>query len=149
MTRRPSLLLVEGCVSRIAANLLRKAGVAVVVQVKENVLRRIARSTGADIMPSSDAQLLQKDVGFCPSFSQHVETLKNGREKIFLVGISPQFIDNNPLKVFDECPPERGCSVILRGSDERELHAVKRVLQLMITMVYSANCEKAFLNLFK
>ncbi|KAK6048763.1 hypothetical protein COOONC_13732 [Cooperia oncophora] len=111
LSRRPSILLVEGGVSRLAADLLRDAGVRLVVNVSQRVLQRVARSTGADILPSSDAQLIQQNIGFCPYFVQQTVTFKDGR--------------NKHLLVLNECPPDRGCSVLLKGADLRELKAVK------------------------
>uniref|UniRef100_A0A1I7XW62 1-phosphatidylinositol-3-phosphate 5-kinase n=1 Tax=Heterorhabditis bacteriophora TaxID=37862 RepID=A0A1I7XW62_HETBA len=134
LSRRPSILLVEGGVSRVASELLRKAGVRLVVNVRACVLHRVARSTGADILPSSDAQLIQQNIGFCPSFSQRSIKLKDGRHKLLLV--------------FDECPSDRGCSIILKGQNIRELKAVKRILLFMTSLIYSSQLEKAFLNMF-
>ncbi|WKX90181.1 hypothetical protein Q1695_009207 [Nippostrongylus brasiliensis] len=134
LSRRPSVLLVEGNVSRVASELLREAGVRLVVNVAARVLHRIARSTGADILPSSDAQLIQQNIGFCPYFVQREEQLKDGRRKLLLI--------------FNDCPPDRGCSVLLKGSDARELKAVKRILLYLTSVLYSARLEKAFLNVF-
>ncbi|VDK78942.1 unnamed protein product, partial [Cylicostephanus goldi] len=111
MSRRPSVLLVEGNVSRLASNLLRDEGVRLVVNVSARVLHRVARSTGADILPSSDAQLIQQNIGFCPFFTQRSVALKDGHQKLLLI--------------LDECPPDRGCSVLVKGSNARELKAVK------------------------
>ncbi|CAI4226982.1 unnamed protein product [Auanema sp. JU1783] len=134
LSRKPSILLVEGVISRIAAQLLHKAGVVVIINVKKNVLLRVARTTGADILPSSDAQLIQQNIGFCPVFTQRIVNLKDGGQKILLN--------------FNDCPPERGCSVLLKGGDMRELRAVKRVLHFMISLIYSSKLEKSFLTLF-
>nr|CDJ85836.1 Zinc finger and Phosphatidylinositol-4-phosphate 5-kinase domain containing protein [Haemonchus contortus] len=107
LSRRPSLLLVEGCVSRLASDLLRDAGVRLVVN---------------------------QNIGFCPYFTQQTVTLKDGRVKHFLV--------------LNECPPDRGCSVLLKGADLRELKAVKRILLFLTSILYSSQLEIAFLNMF-
>uniref|UniRef100_A0A158P7A5 1-phosphatidylinositol-3-phosphate 5-kinase n=1 Tax=Angiostrongylus cantonensis TaxID=6313 RepID=A0A158P7A5_ANGCA len=147
LSRRPSVLLVEGNVSRLALELLCHAGVRVVVNVSMRVLHRVARSTGADILPSSDAQLVQQNIGFCPHFSQRTVEFKDGRQKL-LLSITMLYCINEILKVFNECHPDRGCSVLLKGSDARELKVVKRILLFLITVQYSSLLEKAFLNLF-
>ncbi|VDM65917.1 unnamed protein product [Strongylus vulgaris] len=134
MSRRPSVLLVEGNVSRIASNLLREAGVRLVVNVSTRILHRVARSTGADILPSSDAQLIQQNIGFCPYFTQRTVYLKDGHQKLLII--------------LDECPPDRGCSVLIKGSDARELRAVKRILLFLTSLLYSARLEKVYLNMF-
>ncbi|EYC19697.1 hypothetical protein Y032_0023g671 [Ancylostoma ceylanicum] len=134
LSRRPSILLVEGNVSKLASDLLREAGVRLVVNVSVPVLHRVARSTGADILPSSDAQLIQQNIGFCPYFTQRSVTFKDGRQKLLLV--------------MDECPPDRGCSVLIKGADARELKAVKRILLFLTSLLYSSRLERAFLNMF-
>ncbi|VDO29958.1 unnamed protein product [Haemonchus placei] len=148
LSRRPSLLLVEGCVSRLASDLLRDAGVRLVVNVRQRVLERIARSTGADILPSSDAQLIQQNIGFCPYFAQQTITLKDGRVKHFLVCFSTLrlCIYSYVVVVLNECPPDRGCSVLLKGADLRELKA--RILLFLTSILYSSQLEIAFLNMF-
>ncbi|KJH53544.1 FYVE zinc finger [Dictyocaulus viviparus] len=134
LSRRPCVLLVEGNVSRLASDLLRDAGVRVVMNVSERVLHRVARSTGADILPSSDAQLIQQSIGFCPHFSQRTVLFKDGRKKFYLV--------------FNGCHSDRGCSILLKGQDARELKAVKRVLLFLTSVLYSSHLERAFLNMF-
>ncbi|KAL6730603.1 hypothetical protein Aduo_001565 [Ancylostoma duodenale] len=134
LSRRPSILLVEGNVSKLASDLLREAGVRLVVNVSAQVLHRVARSTGADILPSSDAQLIQQNIGFCPYFTQRSVSFKDGRRKLLLI--------------MDECPPDRGCSVLIKGADARELKAVKRILLFLTSLLYSSRLEKAFLNMF-
>ncbi|KAK5982676.1 FYVE zinc finger [Trichostrongylus colubriformis] len=133
LSRRPSVLLVEGYVSRLASDLLREANVRLVVNVSQRVLQRVARSTGADILPSSDAQLIQQNIGFCPYFAQREFTLKDGRIKHLLI--------------VNECPPDRGCSVLLKCANLRELKAVKRILLFLTSVLYSSRLEIAFLNM--
>ncbi|KAF8381527.1 ppk-3, partial [Pristionchus pacificus] len=134
LSRRPSVLLVEKGASRTAVELLHKAGVRTVVNVKEGVLMRVARSTGADVLPSSDAQLIQQNIGFAPVFAQRLVRLRGGARK--------------SLVILDECPPDRGCSILLYSRSRKELIAVKKMLQTMILLLYSMDLERAYLKLF-
>lgn len=71
--------------ARLAVELLLKAGVTLVSNIKSQVLHRVARSTRADVMPSLDAQLLQQKIGFSPVFKQQKVRLANGTSKTLLV----------------------------------------------------------------
>ncbi|KAM3728321.1 1-phosphatidylinositol 3-phosphate 5-kinase [Dirofilaria immitis] len=132
LSHRPSLVLVERNVAGLAVQMLLHAGVTLVSNIKPRVLRRIARSTGADVMPSLDAQILNQKIGFCPSFRQEKIQLANGKYKCLLM--------------FEECPSELGCSVILRGNSKRDLRAAKRILHYAILMLYSNHLEVKMLS---
>ncbi|CAI2356273.1 unnamed protein product [Caenorhabditis sp. 36 PRJEB53466] len=133
-TKRASLILVEGAVSRIAAQLLHKKGIKVAVNVKMSTLQRISRATGADIVSNSDAQLVEQNLGCCPEFEQRNMLQEDGRIK--------------PLMIFADCRKENGCTILLHGDDFKELVAVKRVVQFLVTIAYSNHLEQAYLNAF-
>ncbi|ULT83416.1 hypothetical protein L3Y34_012567 [Caenorhabditis briggsae] len=133
-TKRASLILVEGGVSRIAAQLLNARGVKVAVNVKMSILQRVARATGADIVSNSDAQLVEQNLGCCPDFEQRNLFQEDGRIKTVMV--------------FGDCQKEVGCTILLHGDDFKELVAVKRVVQFLITVVYSNYLEQSYLNAF-
>ncbi|CAJ0583574.1 unnamed protein product, partial [Mesorhabditis spiculigera] len=115
-----------------AAELLKAAGLRLVVGVKKEVLARIARATGAEIVPGGEAQLQQnQNVGFCPLFVQREIRRGDG---------STQFV-----LVFDQCPPDRGCSLLLQGGTKDELRSVKKILKFLILNFYSSKLERAFL----
>ncbi|CAI5455621.1 unnamed protein product [Caenorhabditis angaria] len=132
--KRASLVLVEGGVSRLAAQLLIQKNIKVAVNIKTNALQRIARTTNADILSNSDAQLVDQKLGFCPEFSLRTYELKNGTTKM--------------LMCFSDCPKEFGCSVILKSNNDAELQSVKRVLMFLITVIYSNRLEQIYLNSF-
>ncbi|VDO95350.1 unnamed protein product [Heligmosomoides polygyrus] len=123
LSRRPSVLLVEGSVSRLAADLLREAGVRLVVNVS-GILHRVARSTGADILPSSDAQLIQQNIGFCPYFAQRTVAFRDGRNKLLLVR---------------EC--RQGGAICADAG-------IERIILFLTSVFYSSRLERAFLNMF-
>lgn len=133
-TKRASLILVEGGVSTIAAQLLNKRGIKVAVNVKMPILQRVSRATGADIVSNSDAQLVEQNLGCCPEFEQRNMHQDDGRIKT--------------LMVFGDCQKEFGCTVLLHGEDLKELVAVKRVIQFLVTIVYSNQLEQSYLNSF-
>lgn len=85
LSHRPSIVLVEKNVSGCAMQMLQHAGVTLISNIKSGVLQRVARSTGADVMPSLDAQLLNQKTGFCPYFKQEKIRLANGKVKCLLV----------------------------------------------------------------
>lgn len=87
LSHRPSVVLVERNVAGLAVQMLLHAGVTLVSNIKPRVLQRIARSTGADVMPSLDAQILNQKIGFCPIFRQEKIQLANGKYKCLLVRI--------------------------------------------------------------
>ncbi|CAB3400156.1 unnamed protein product [Caenorhabditis bovis] len=132
--KRASLILVEGGVSRLAAIQMQRKGIKVAVNVKLSALQRISRSTGADIVSNSDAQLIEQNLGFCPEFQQKNVTLKNGKTKM--------------LMEFGDCRKEAGCTILIRSGDEKEMIAVKRTLIFLITVMYSNRLEQAYLNAF-
>ncbi|KAK6112657.1 Phosphatidylinositol-4-phosphate 5-Kinase family protein [Brugia pahangi] len=132
LSHRPSVVLVERNVAGLAVQMLLRAGVTLVSNIKPRVLQRIARSTGADVMPSLDAQILNQKIGFCPFFRQEKIRLMNGKYKCLLV--------------FEECPPELGCSVLLRSNSKRDLRAAKRILHYGILMLYSNHLEVKLLS---
>ncbi|TKR80537.1 hypothetical protein L596_014598 [Steinernema carpocapsae] len=134
MEKRPSVVVVENTVAKLAVDMLLEEDVCLISNVRTNVVARIARAVQADVLPSLDAQLLNQRIGFAPRFRQERIKLKNGSEKTILV--------------FDECNAELGCSVLLFANSMRELRAAKRILKFMISQWYSAKLEISFLEMF-
>ncbi|KAK0404001.1 hypothetical protein QR680_017234 [Steinernema hermaphroditum] len=134
MSRRPSVVVVENTVAYLAVEMLLAEGVCLVSNIRQKVVKRIARVTGADVLPSLDAQLLQQRIGFAPVFRQERVRLKNGARKTILI--------------FDDCNKELGCSVLLFANSMRELRAAKRIMKFMVAQWYSTRLEIAFLEMF-
>ena len=67
VTYKPDLVIVGKTVARIAQEQLREEKISLVINVKESLMRRIARSTGADILPSPD-HLINPRLGTCQSW---------------------------------------------------------------------------------
>lgn len=124
---KPDLVLVQKSVSRIAQELFNQMGVTLVLNVKTSVLERIARCTGAEILTSVDAHMGKPVLGTCQQF--YVENF-----------------GDKSLMFFEGCPvPERGCSVLLRGSNIKQLKTLKIILQLLVLMIYNWKLEKSYI----
>lgn len=67
---QPDVLLVEKSVSRFAQEYLLAKDISLVLNIKRPLLERIARCTGAQIVPSID-HLSSPKLGYCDMF--HVE----------------------------------------------------------------------------
>lgn len=124
---KPDLVLVQKSVSRIAQELFNLMGVTLVLNVKASVLERIARCTGAEILTSVDAHMGKPVLGTCQQF--YVENF-----------------GNKALMFFEGCPvPERGCSVLLRGSSKSQLKILKVILRQLVLMIYNWKLEKSYI----
>lgn len=127
VSMKPDLVLVQKSVSRIAQELFNQMGVTLVLNVKVSVLERIACCTGAEILTSVDAHMGKPVLGTCQQF--YVENF-----------------GNKALMFFEGCPvPERGCSVLLRGSSIKQLKILKRILRQLILMIYNWKLEKSYI----
>lgn len=124
---KPDLVLVQKSVSRIAQELFNQMGVTLVLNVKASVLERIAWCTGAEILTSVDAHMGKPVLGTCQQF--YVENFAN-----------------KALMFFEGCPvPERGCSVLLRGSTVKQLKILKTILRQLVLMIYNWKLEKSYI----
>lgn len=127
VSMKPDLVLVQKSVSRIAQELFNQMGVTLVLNVKESVLERVSRSTGAEILTSVDAHMGKPVLGTCQQF--YVESF-----------------GNKALMFFEGCPvPEYGCSVLLRGSNIKELKILKTILRQLVLMIYNWKLEKSYI----
>ena len=102
--------------------------------LKHEVLKRIARCTKAEVLPSADGQFVKPRLGTCGSFRTEVVSLLNG--------------DKKPLMFFEECQPDLACTVLLYGNNDPQLRAAKRVVKFVISVLYSAKLEVAMLRMY-
>uniref|UniRef100_A0A670YKD0 1-phosphatidylinositol 3-phosphate 5-kinase n=1 Tax=Pseudonaja textilis TaxID=8673 RepID=A0A670YKD0_PSETE len=128
---RPTLVLVEKTVSRIAQDLLLEHGISLVINVKPHVLDRVSRMTQGDVLMSMDQLLTKPHLGTCHKFYIQVFQLPNEQTKT--------------LMFFEGCPQHLGCTVKLRGAGEYELARVKEILIFMICVAYHSQLEISFL----
>lgn len=75
---RPDLVLVHRNVSRLAQESLNALGITLVLNVKMQVMERVARCTNADILTAIDAHVGTTQLGTCRSFYIREFSLKNG-----------------------------------------------------------------------
>ncbi|OAJ42226.1 hypothetical protein BDEG_25711 [Batrachochytrium dendrobatidis JEL423] len=130
----PNVVLVQKTVSRIALEMLLKANIAVVHNVKPSVLFNVSRCTQADIIHSIDKLALSPKLGTCETFS--FKAFVNAD----IIGMRKTFM------YFEGCNVEAGCSFVLRGDSVDQLTRVKRVLDLMIFVAYSLRLETSLLR---
>ncbi|XP_063957816.1 1-phosphatidylinositol 3-phosphate 5-kinase-like isoform X2 [Lytechinus pictus] len=128
---RPTVLVVEKSVARLAQDFLLACGISLVLNVKPRVVGRITRQTEGSSISSID-QVSAAKLGTCQNFYLQRYTLPGGFTKT--------------LMFFDGCPGHLGCSVLLRGGGIAELSKVKRVLNLMVYAVYHSRLETSYLK---
>ncbi|KAH0621683.1 hypothetical protein JD844_023255 [Phrynosoma platyrhinos] len=128
---RPTLVLVEKTVSRIAQDMLLEHGITLVINVKPHVLDRVSRMTQGDVLMSMDQLLTKPHLGTCHKFYIQVFQLPNNQTKT--------------LMFFEGCPQHLGCTIKLRGASDYELARVKEILIFMICVAYHSQLEISFL----
>ncbi|XP_044287721.1 1-phosphatidylinositol 3-phosphate 5-kinase isoform X3 [Varanus komodoensis] len=128
---RPTLVLVEKTVSRIAQDMLLEHGITLVINVKPQVLDRVSRMTQGDVLMSMDQLLTKPHLGTCHKFYIQVFQLPNEQTKT--------------LMFFEGCPQHLGCTIKLRGAGDYELARVKEILIFMICVAYHSQLEISFL----
>jgi 1-phosphatidylinositol-3-phosphate 5-kinase len=135
---RPNILLVEKSVSRFAQEYLLAKDISLVLNIKRPLLDRIARCTGAQIIPSVDHLSSQK-LGYCENFrvdrypEEHGSTGQVGKKVV------------KTLMYFEHCPKPLGFTILLRGANEDELKKVKHVVQYGVFAAYHLALETSFL----
>lgn len=134
----PNVLLVEKTVSRYAQEYLLAKEISLVLNIKRPLLERIARCTGAQIVPSVD-NLTAPKLGHCEFFrvekfvEEHGSAGQAGKKLL------------KTLMFFDGCPKPLGCTVLLKGANGDVLKKVKRVVQYAIFAAYHLALETSFL----
>lgn len=137
-SHNPNLLLVEKSVSRFAQEYLLEKNISLVLNLKRPLLERIARCTGAQIVPSID-HLVKPKLGSCDCF--HVEKYFDELGTAGQVGKKL----TKTLMFFEGCPKPLGCTILLKGAPVDELKKVKHVLHYGIFAAYHLALETSFL----
>ncbi|EXJ79104.1 1-phosphatidylinositol-3-phosphate 5-kinase [Capronia epimyces CBS 606.96] len=129
---KPDVLLAQRNVSGLALELLDKANITTIYNVKSSVLEAVSRCTQARIAHSMDKLTSQPDpLGSCESFE--IKTfVANGRKKtyVYLTG----------------CPPKLGCTIALRGADRETLAKIKRLTEFTVYVVYNLKLETCLMR---
>ncbi|KAH8557020.1 hypothetical protein BGW37DRAFT_475223 [Umbelopsis sp. PMI_123] len=132
---KPSIVLTKFSVSRLAMEYLLAENIIVVHNMKKSVLQAIARCTGASLIPSID-KFTSGDIslGRCGRFE--IKTLVHdmipNRRKTYLI--------------FDQCSPELGGTIVLRGADQSTLRSIKRIVDFMGYVANSLKLETFLLR---
>ncbi|KAI3995400.1 hypothetical protein MKX01_040516 [Papaver californicum] len=134
----PNVLLVEKSVSRFAQEYLFEKDISLVLNIKRPLLERIARCTGAQIVPSIDHLSSQKP-GYCEVF--HVEKFLESHGSAGQGG--KKLVKT--LMFFEGCPKPLGCTILLKGANGDELKKVKHVLHYGVFAAYHLALETSFL----
>ncbi|KAF2304224.1 hypothetical protein GH714_028660 [Hevea brasiliensis] len=134
----PNVLLVEKSVSRYAQEYLLAKDISLVLNIKRPLLERIARCTGAHIVPSIDHLNSQK-LGYCDLF--HVEKFL---EEHGSAGQGGKKLTKT-LMFFEGCPKPLGCTILLKGAHGDDLKKVKHVVQYGVFAAYHLALETSFL----
>lgn len=150
---RPDVLLAGGCVSHVITEKLAAHGVAVVHKVESEALLRVARITGAEILPLCDhiahvsLEVGNDPIGVAASFSavsvhdnpEHPSVPREG-------GIVKTKLSTDSSYIFIEGgDSKQGCSVFLRGGSRAFLARVSVLLEDSILLAYHLQLEVSFL----
>ncbi|KAH1056867.1 hypothetical protein J1N35_034932 [Gossypium stocksii] len=134
----PKVLLAEKSVSRYAQEYLLDKGISLVLNIRRPLLERIARCTGAQIVPSID-HLTSPKLGYCDVF--HVEKFL---EEHGSAGQGGKKLTKT-LMFFEGCPKPLGYTILLKGAGGDELKRVKHVVQYGVFAAYHLALETSFL----
>ncbi|KEF51052.1 1-phosphatidylinositol-3-phosphate 5-kinase [Exophiala aquamarina CBS 119918] len=128
---KPDVLLAQRNVSGLALELLEKARITTIFNMKSSVLEAVSRCTQARVAQSMDKLTQQGSLGSCDSFE--VKTyVADGRKKTYVW--------------LSGCPPQLGCTVALRGADRLTLAKIKRVTEFMVYVVYNLKLETCLMR---
>lgn len=132
---KPDILVVEKTVSRLAQDLIIANGLVLIYNVKEDIMHRLAKCLCTSIMSSIDSRFpshIRPPLGHCNYFQIKEFELINGCKK--------------RLMFFAGCPPEYGCTVLIRGGTLEQLKIVKAIMRLFLLITYSSQLEQSFLS---
>lgn len=135
MALRPNLILIQYSISGLALEYLLESNVTVAYMVKESAMAIVSGLTGADIITSIDRLAFQPRIGRCELF----------QVKTFAIHDDPR-----PYKktyfYFRGCPADLGCSIVLRGGSMHILSKIKRIVELMVFVVYNLKLETSLIR---
>jgi 1-phosphatidylinositol-3-phosphate 5-kinase len=129
---KPDLILAQRNISGLALEMLEKANITTIFNVKSSVLEAVSRCTQARVAHTMDKLTSLSDpFGTCDSFE--VRTfVSSGRKKTYVY--------------LSGCPPQLGCTIALRGADEATLSKIKRVTEFMVYVVYNLKLETCLMR---
>ncbi|RLN74971.1 hypothetical protein BBJ28_00009523, partial [Nothophytophthora sp. Chile5] len=158
----PDVIFVEKTVSRYAQELLCERRIAIVLNVKNEMLHRIARHTGAEVLTSVDHvdRVDPKEViGRCRSFlvktipivpDEEPSPMKKPLQALagVVMGapVVPSRLRTETYLYLDGCDPLNGCTVLITGSSKTKLRLLKRLTRAVLSMAYRLLLEAHVLS---
>ena len=158
---QPDLMCVGSSISRQAQEYLNQHDVIAIQHVKPRLMKRIARMTGAAIVPSTDYVTSMSDyrdiaLGTC----QHLQvtTYPSMPLEGYHVKWTPKLNHIQPLckrmrghgyvsyVYLSGSPSFLGCTLILRGAGKSELKKIKRIVGFAVFVAYHLRLECSFLR---
>ncbi|KAF2863406.1 hypothetical protein K470DRAFT_210901 [Piedraia hortae CBS 480.64] len=129
---KPTLLFVQRNVSGLALRLLEKAGITVAFNIKASVLAAVARLTQTSLIKSVDKLAIHPSLlGSCERFGVKTFVTEGVRKTYtYLSG----------------CPPNLGCTIVLRGADTKTLRKIKRITEFMCFVAYNLKLETTLMR---
>lgn len=127
----PDVVLVHKNVAGVAQDMLRDAGITLVLDVKLSVFERLSQCLKCDVVTSIDSNIGSPKLGTCKKFYTKSFVDESGFTKT--------------LMVFDIPYSQRGCSLLLRGGNDIELAKVKKVASFLLFARYNFRLELSYL----
>ncbi|CAI5745535.1 unnamed protein product [Peronospora destructor] len=158
----PDVIFVQKTVSRHAQELLCERRISIVLNVKSELLHRIARHTGAEVLTSVDhvdkadpAQV----IGSCRTFTVKsipvvpeaglLPTRKSLQAPagVFLkASAAPSRLRTDTYLYLDGCDPLNGCTVLITGPSKQTLRLLKQLTRAVLSMTYQLLLEAHVLS---
>ncbi|XP_030387596.1 putative 1-phosphatidylinositol 3-phosphate 5-kinase [Scaptodrosophila lebanonensis] len=131
MSFQPNVVLVHKNVARVAQDMLRSAGVTLVLDVKLSVMERLSRTLQCDIVNSIESSITLPKLGYCNDF--YIRSYNDGHGSV------------KTLMFFEKLSSSRGYTCLLRGAHDSELRRVKKVASALLFARYNWRLEMSFL----
>eukprot|EP01035_Chromulina_nebulosa_P017670 gene17670-23259_t len=149
MSLKPDIVLVGKSVARRAQELFCKYSVIVMQNMKQDLLDRISRMTGAKIISSTDhmfQQFGQECLGTCGDFTLRIiqdDPEKMDQQKTQRI-LKTRIAKGSTYAYIQGCPSERGCTLVLRGADRSTLNEIKHIISFSVLVAYHLRLEVAY-----
>ncbi|GMF09259.1 unnamed protein product [Phytophthora lilii] len=158
----PDVIFVEKTVSRYAQELLCERRISIVLNVKSEMLHRIARHTGAEVLTSVDhvdKASPSKVIGRCRSFvvksipvvpEEGLSPAKKSLQALAGVFMKapavPSRLRTDTYLYLDGCDPLNGCTVLISGPSKYTLRLLKQLTRTVLSMTYQLLLEAHVLS---
>eukprot|EP00605_Chrysophyceae_sp_TOSAG23-4_P001064 GSChrysophyteH1.ASY1.ANO1.1169.1 assembled CDS len=150
MNFKPDIILTGKSIARKAQDHLCDYKVAVIQNVRADLLERISRLTGAKMLPSTDHMLQHYNedcLGACRRFM--LKSISDDPERQNTHSCAQRILKSSIARgstyvYLDGCPPELGCTIVLRGASRSFLECVKDIIQFGLGVAYHLRLEAAF-----